>query len=258
MFWGRLDENSGVHGNRNPPLTNIEENGVCTFSRLLLIWVFVFILADNEDMHKISDEFEFWPDRTTDYGVRCLWASKKISHRLIMGKLCLHASSFIFYQNISKVAGSQDRHKSSHKFDFRPDQTTVFGAICPWMMTHIQTWMSLKPVGQSWSNFMSSITGGGERLHNFWGRLDQNSGVHGNRNPPLTYNEENGVSTGCSTGSRLLLIRSFLYLQITRTCIKSRRSLNFGQIGRLTMELAALEHLENFPYSYNGKIVSPC
>ena len=30
-----------------------------------------FILAGNEDMHKISDEFEFPPDRTTDYGVSC-------------------------------------------------------------------------------------------------------------------------------------------------------------------------------------------
>ena len=71
----------------------------------------------------------------------------------------------------------------------------------------------------------------------FWGRLDQNSGVHGNRKPPLTYNGENGVSTF----SRLLLIRSFLYLQVTRTCIKSCTSLNFGQIGPLTTELAALE-----------------
>ena len=53
----------------------------------------------------------------------------------------------------------------------------------------------------------------------FWGRLDKNSGAHGNRNPPLTYNGENGVSTF----SWLLLIRSFLYLQVTRTCIKSRR-----------------------------------
>ena len=35
------------------------------------------ILADNEDIHKISDEFEFRPDRTTDYGVSCHWASKK-------------------------------------------------------------------------------------------------------------------------------------------------------------------------------------
>ena len=66
----------------------------------------------------------------------------------------------------------------------------------------------------------------------FLGRLDQNSGVHGNRKPPLTYNGENGVSTF----SRLLLIRSSLYLQVTRKCIKSRMSSNFGQIGPLTTE----------------------
>ena len=36
-----------------------------------------FILAGNEDMHKISDEFEFRLDRTIDYGVSCPWASKK-------------------------------------------------------------------------------------------------------------------------------------------------------------------------------------
>ena len=77
----------------------------------------------------------------------------------------------------------------------------------------------------------------------FWGRLDQNSGVHGNRKPPLTHNGENGVSTF----SRLPLIWSFLYLQVMRTCIKSQTSLNFGQIGPLTTELAALEHLKNFP-----------
>ena len=77
----------------------------------------------------------------------------------------------------------------------------------------------------------------------FWGRLDQNSGVYGNRKPPLDYNGENGVSTF----SRLLLIRSFLYLQVMRTCIKSRMSLNFGQIGLLTTELAALKRLKNFP-----------
>ena len=31
----------------------------------------LFILAGKKDMHKISDEFEFWTDRTTDYGVSC-------------------------------------------------------------------------------------------------------------------------------------------------------------------------------------------
>ena len=37
---------------------------------------------------------------------------QKISHRLIMGKWCLHVSSFIFDGIIIKVAGNQDRHKS--------------------------------------------------------------------------------------------------------------------------------------------------
>ena len=77
----------------------------------------------------------------------------------------------------------------------------------------------------------------------FWGRLDQNYGVNGNRKPPLTYNGENCLSTF----SLLLLIRSFLNLQVTRTCIKSRTNSNFAQIGPLTTELAALERLKKFP-----------
>ena len=47
-----------------------------------------------------------------------------------------------------------------------------------------------------------------------------------------------------STFSRLFLIQSFLYLQVTRTCIKSRTSSNFSQIGPLTTELTALEVLK--------------
>ena len=31
----------------------------------------LFKLAGNEDMHNILDEFEFPPDRITDYGVSC-------------------------------------------------------------------------------------------------------------------------------------------------------------------------------------------
>ena len=173
-----------------------------------------------------------------------------------MGKCCLHASSFILDRIIVKVAGNQDRHKSSDEFDFGPDQTTHFGVTCPWMTTilHFRTWISLRQVGQSWSILCVASLGVGKGCIMFWSRLDQNSGAHGNRKPPLTYNGENGVSTF----SRLLLIRSFLYLQVTRTCIKSRTSLNFGQVGPLTTELAALERLKNFPYTYNGKMLSPC
>ena len=77
----------------------------------------------------------------------------------------------------------------------------------------------------------------------FWGRLDQNSGFHGNGKPSLTYNGENDVTAF----SRLFLIGSFLYLQVTWTCIKSQMNLNFRQVGALTTELAVLEHLKNFP-----------
>ena len=91
-----------------------------------------------------------------------------------MGKWCLHASSFIFDWIIIKVAGNQDRHKSSVKFEFRPNQTTHFGVTCPWVtkISHFWTWISLKPVGQSWSNFMCSIIGVGERLHKVLGQID--------------------------------------------------------------------------------------
>ena len=58
-------------------------------------------------------------------------ARLKIFHRLIMVKWCLHASSFIFDQIISRVAGNQDRHTCSVEFDFGPNQTTHFGVTCP-------------------------------------------------------------------------------------------------------------------------------
>ena len=45
------------------------ENGVNTFSQMLLIGS--FILAYNDDMHESLDEFEIWSDSTTDYGDSC-------------------------------------------------------------------------------------------------------------------------------------------------------------------------------------------
>ena len=96
-----------------------------------------------------------------------------------MGKWCLHASSFIFYQIIIKVAGYQDRHKSLVEFDFGPIQTTHFGVTCPWVtkISHFWTWISLKPVGQSWSNFVCSSIGVGERLHKVLGQIGSLSGA---------------------------------------------------------------------------------
>ena len=166
MFWGRLAQNSGVHGNRKPPLTYNGENGVSTFSRLLLIRSFLYLQVTRTCIKfRTSSNFGQIGPLTTELAAH---ERLKISHRLIMGKWCLHASLFIFDWIFIKVAGDQDRHKSLVEFDFGPIQTTHFGVTCPWVtkISHFWTWISLRPVGQSWSNFMCSITAGGERLHN--------------------------------------------------------------------------------------------
>ena len=59
-----------------------------------------FKLAGNKDMHNIMNEFEFRPDRTTDYGVSRPWASKKYPHRLSVSTfslLCLIGSFWYFH-----------------------------------------------------------------------------------------------------------------------------------------------------------------
>ena len=50
-------------------------------------------------------------------------------------------------------------------------------------------------------------------------------------------------------------IGSSLFLQVTRTTIKSRMGLKFGKIRRRTSELAAFEYLEKSPLTYNGRNV---
>ena len=166
MFWGRLDQNSGVHGNRKPPLTYNGENGVSTLSLLLFIRSFLYLQVRMTRM-KSQTSSNFGQIGPLTMQIAAL-SVKKNSHRLIMGKWCLHASSFILDRIIIRVAGNQDRHKILDEFDFGPDQNTHFGVTCPWMtkILHFRTWISLRPVGQSWSNFMCSITRGGERLHN--------------------------------------------------------------------------------------------
>ena len=104
-----------------------------------------------------------------------------------MGKWCLHASLFIFYLIIIKVAVNQDRRKSSVKFDFGRNQTTHFGVTCPWVtkISHFWTLISLKPVGQSWSNFMCSIIGVGKKLHKVLGQVDLGTLDSGERSLPF-------------------------------------------------------------------------
>ena len=105
----------------------------------------------------------------------------------MMEKWCLHASLFMFDWIIIKVAGNQERHKSSVEFDFGLNQTTHFGVTWPWVtkISHFWTWISLKPVGQSWSNFICSIIGVGERLRKVLGQIDIGTLDSGERSLPF-------------------------------------------------------------------------
>ena len=205
----------------------------------------LFILAGNEDIHKISDEFEFRPDRTTDYGVSCPWASKKIPIDLWWeNDISMLARSFLI-ESSSKLLVTRIGIKARMSLiSGRIRLLTLELLALEWRKFYTfeleYLWGQLANLDQI---LCVASLGVGKGCIMFWARLDQNYGVHGNRKPPLTYNGENSVSTF----SRLLLIRSFLYLQVMRTFIKSRTSSNFGQIGPLTTELAALERLKIFP-----------
>ena len=79
-----------------------------------------------------------------------------------------------------------------------------------------------------------------ESLDEFEIRPDPTAGFNGNR---WCYDEKNGVSTF----SQLFFIRSFSYLQVTKTCLRAWTSSNFSLIGPRTAELAALERLKKSP-----------
>ena len=68
MFWGRLDKNSCAH--------DLYWGKWCLHLFSVAFDPILFILSGNEDRHKVSNEFEFRSNRTTDYGVSCRWASK--------------------------------------------------------------------------------------------------------------------------------------------------------------------------------------
>ena len=125
------------------------------------------------------------------------------------------AHSFLI-ESSSKLLVTRTGIKA-HEFDFGPDQTTNLLLALEWRKFYTfkleYLWGHLANVDQI---LCVASLGVGKGCTMFWGRFDHNSGVYGNRKPPLTYNGENGVSIF----SQLLLNRSFLYLQVTRTCIK--------------------------------------
>ena len=159
----------------------------------------------------------------------------------------------IFDQFVIKVAGNQDRHKSSVRFWAESDHS--FWSYLP-LSDENFTHLNLNISEASWPILILCVAslGWGKGCLRFWGRLDQNFGFHGNRKPPLTYNGENDVSTF----SRLFLIQSFLYLQVMWTWHKISDKFEFQPDRTTDYRVSCPWGLKIFPYTYNGKMVSPC
>ena len=96
-----------------------------------------FRLAGNKDMHNIMNEFEFRPDRTTDYGVSCPWASKKYPIDLIMGKmvfplfLCCFWLDPFWYFHVTRTSIKAWMSLNFLKWDFTLAHWTQVSDRCP-------------------------------------------------------------------------------------------------------------------------------
>ena len=61
----RPDATTGFHGNHRVIM------GKCVHSSAFIFDKIFLILAGNENIHNILNEFEIWPDQTKDCGVSC-------------------------------------------------------------------------------------------------------------------------------------------------------------------------------------------
>ena len=96
-----------------------------------------FKLAGNKDMHNIMNEFEFRPDRTTDYGVSCPWASKKYPYRPYNGENGVSTFSLLFligsfwYFHVTRTSIKAWMSLNFFKWDLTLAHWTQVSDCCP-------------------------------------------------------------------------------------------------------------------------------
>ena len=147
----------------------------------------LFILAGNKDMHKISDEFEFWPDQTTDYGVSYPWASKKFPIDLQWeNAVSMLACSFLI-ESSSKLLVTRTGIKAR--------LSSILDRIRPLILELLALeWRKFHTFGLEylWSQLVSldqivfvASLGRGERLHKVLGQIDLGTLDSGERSLPF-------------------------------------------------------------------------
>ena len=126
----------------------------------------LFILAGNEDMHKILDEFKFRPDQITDYGVSCPWASKKIPIDFQWENAVSMLARSVLIDSSSKLLVIRTGIKAQTSLiSGRIRLLTLELLALEWRKFYTfeleYLWGQLASLDQ-----ICSITGDGERLHN--------------------------------------------------------------------------------------------
>ena len=119
-------------------LVSMSTNSVIIDKKVLPLFLgcfypILFILADNDEMHVSSEDFEIQPDAITDCGVSCPLASKKIPIGLyiVMEKTVLPLFlSYILGQIFFILAGNDDIHKRLDEFEIRPDPIRDHRSTC--------------------------------------------------------------------------------------------------------------------------------
>ena len=173
----------------------------CLHASLFIFDWIIIKVAGNKDRNKSSVEFDFRLNQTTHFGVverggsvvECGTPEREVRGSIpTAAVLCPWARHFTprKYWLITQEAVAPSRHDwKIVDWDVKPQhkQTNHFGVTCPWVTkrSHFWTWMALKPVGQSWSNFMCSIEGWGKGCIRFWGRFTLGERSLSFFNPPL-------------------------------------------------------------------------
>ena len=161
-FWGRSNQNSGFFGNRKTPLTYNRENDVSIFS-----WFFDLILLQVMRSclkSQTSSNFGQMAPLTTELQCSCSWGLKNFP--LTYEKMVSPCWLSFFIKSSSKLLVTRTGIKACISLILgRIKLLTLELVALVTKISHFWTWTFLKPVDQSYSNFMRSITGVRERLH---------------------------------------------------------------------------------------------
>ena len=111
-----------------------------------------FKLAGNKNMHNIMNEFEFRPDRTTDYRVSCPLASKKYPYRPYNGENGVSTFSLLFligsfwYFHVTRTSIKSWMSLNFLKWDLTLAHLTQVSDCCPlgYLLEILKKWPVLK------------------------------------------------------------------------------------------------------------------